>query len=135
MKIHSVLGVSDQFFQQKWPFYNVQLWFHRVTTLLLVVEVLLLHCIKLPEKLSLTLECKTNTFSIPIHKWVHFHFSKHYFMAIRKHKYQTDEHTKCVTTVAIYELDVFHDLLWNFCHSARKVSQIEYIHYLNFSWF
>lgn len=87
MKIHSVLGVSDQFFQQKRPFDNVQLWSHFVTTFLLVLEVFLLHCIKLPEKLSSTLEFKTNIFSIPIHKWVHFYFSKHYFMAVRKHKY------------------------------------------------
>lgn len=83
---------------------NVQLWSHFVTTFLLVLEVFLLHCIKFPEKLSSTLEFKTNTFSIPKHNWVHFYFSKHYFMAIRKHKYQTDEHIKCVTTVAIYDM-------------------------------
>lgn len=49
-----------------------------------------------------TLEFKTNTFSIPIHKWVHFYFSKHYFMAVRKQKYQTEEHIEYVTMVAIW---------------------------------
>lgn len=52
------------------------------------------YCIalKFPEKLSSTLEFKTNTFSIPKDRRVHFYFNKHYIMAIRiwKHKYQTD---------------------------------------------
>lgn len=122
MKIHSVLGVSDKFFQQNWPFYIVQLWSHFVSTFLLVLEVFLLHCIKISRETFFNFRFKTNTFSIPKHRWVHFYFSKHYFMAIRiwKHKYQTDEHIKCVTTVAIYDIWVrcvpwFNAKLLSFC--------------------